>query len=100
MKTLTIVLIVQLFEQWRRDASENAMRVAKVEKLVLTARVGESGDRSVRAQKALQQAARGIQSHRKSRKSGRREDQSPDGDEVISALRKAIENLHEKEHPG
>ena len=43
-------------------------------KLVLNACVGESGDRLVRAEKASQQAERRIQSHRKSRKSGRREE--------------------------
>ena len=36
------------------------------EKIVLDVRVGESGERSVRAEKALQQAERRIQSHRKS----------------------------------
>ena len=54
-------------------------------------RVGESGDRLVRAQKASQQAERRIQSHRKSRKSGRREEKYPDDDEVIRTLQEAIE---------
>ena len=40
------------------------------------------GERSVRAEKALQQAERGIQSHRKSRKSGRR-GKSPDNDDKV-----------------
>ena len=53
-----------------------------MKKLVLNNRVGES--RSFRAEKVLQQAERRIQSHRKSRKSGRRGD-SPDDDEVINA---------------
>ena len=64
-------LIVPAME---KDASENPMRVVKVEKLALGARVGESGDRSIRAEKALQQAERRTLSHRKSRKSGRREE--------------------------
>ena len=55
-----------------KDACETSTRVVKVEKLLLNVRVGEGGDRSVRAEKALQQAERRIQSHRKSRKSGRR----------------------------
>ena len=74
-----------------KDAYENPMRVVRVEKLVLNVRAGASGDRLVRAEKALQQAERRIQSHRKSRKSGRREEKSPDDDEVISTLQKAIE---------
>ena len=53
-----------------KDASENPIRVVKVERL----RVGESGDRLVRAEKALQQVERRILSHRKSRKSGKREE--------------------------
>ena len=56
-----------------KDASENPMRGVKVEKIVLNARVGERCDRSVHASKTLQQAERRIQSHGKSRKSGRRE---------------------------
>ena len=39
------------------------MRAVKVEKLVLNAHVGESGDRSVHAEKTSQQAERRIQSH-------------------------------------
>ena len=54
-------------------------------------RVGESGDRLVRAEKALQQTERRIQSHRKSRKSGRRKEKSPDDDEVIRTFQKTIE---------
>ena len=48
-----------------KDASDNPMRVSEVEKLVLNVRVVE---------KALQQTERRTQSHRKSRKSGRREE--------------------------
>ena len=51
----------------------------------MNVRVGEKGERSVRNEKALQQAERRIQSHRKSRKS-RRRGKSPDNeDEVINA---------------
>ena len=74
-----------------KDASENSMRIVKVEQLVLNVRVGASGDRSALAEKESQQAERKIQSHRKSRKSGRRGRTSPDDDEVISTLRKAIQ---------
>ena len=74
-----------------KDASENPMQVVKVGGLVLNVRVGESRDRSVRAEKTLQKAESRIQSHRKSRKSGRREEKSPDDDEVFSTLQKAIE---------
>ena len=74
----------------QKDTSENPMRAVKVEKVLLNARVGECGDRLVRAKKALQQAERMIQSHRKSRKSGRR-GQSPDDDEVTSTSKKAME---------
>ena len=47
VKTWTIVVIVRLFEQWRRDASENLMRAVDVERLVLNVFVGESGDRFI-----------------------------------------------------
>ena len=57
-----------------KDASENPMRVVKVEKLVVNARVGDSGDRSVRGEKVSQQAENGI-SHTESLESqGRREE--------------------------
>ena len=45
VKTLTIMLLVRLFEQWRRDASENPVRTVSVERLLLNVFVGESGDR-------------------------------------------------------
>ena len=45
-KTLTIVVLVRLFEQRRRDASENLMR-AVVERFVLNVFFGESGDRII-----------------------------------------------------
>ena len=48
-------------------------------------RVGESGDRLARAEKALQQAERRVQ--------------SPDDDEVISTLHKSNRGLREKDHP-
>ena len=44
VKTLTIVVLVRLLEQWRRDASENPMRAISVEELVCDVFVGESGD--------------------------------------------------------
>ena len=53
----------------------------------MNVRVGESGERSVRAEKALQQAERRIQSHRKSRKLGRRGKSPHNDDEVINAER-------------
>ena len=52
---------------------------------MLDVRVGESGDILVRAEKALQQAERRIQSHRKSRKSERRGKSRDNDDEVINA---------------
>ena len=45
VKTLTIVVHARLFEQWRRDASENPMRVASMKSSCLSVFVGESGDR-------------------------------------------------------
>ena len=47
VKTLTIVVIVRLFEQWRRVASENPRWAIRVEELVLNVFVGESGDRFI-----------------------------------------------------
>ena len=44
VKILTIVVLVRLFEQQRRDASENPMRAISVEELVCDVFVGESGD--------------------------------------------------------
>ena len=55
-------LIVRAME---KDASVNPMRVVNVEKPVLKVRVGESVDRLVRAENALQQAERRLQSQRK-----------------------------------
>ena len=34
VKTLTSVVLVRMFKQWRRDASENPMRAADLERLV------------------------------------------------------------------
>ena len=70
------------------------MRVIKVEKLVLNVRVGKSGDRSVRVEKVLQQAEMNEDSATESLGSQEeegRENLSPDDDEVISTLQKAIE---------
>ena len=55
-------------------SSDNLVRVVKVEKLVRNARVGENGGRSVHAEKTSQEAERRIQSHMKSQKSGRTEE--------------------------
>ena len=48
MKTLTIVVLVRSFEQWRRDASENVMRAITVERLVFNVfvAVGKIAERS------------------------------------------------------
>ena len=84
--------VVRWCEQWGRMRLRIPMRAIKVEKLVLNVRVGECVDRLVLAEKALQQAERRILSYRKSRMSGRRQEKSPDVDEVIiSALQKTIE---------
>ena len=34
VKTLTVVVLVRLFEQWRQDASDNPMRAIIVERFV------------------------------------------------------------------
>ena len=64
------------------DCSSNRRRMrrrircelSRWEKIVSNARVGVSGDTLVGSEKALQQAERRFPSHRKSRKSGRREE--------------------------
>ena len=61
--------VVRLCEHWGRMRLRIRCELSNVNVFV-----GESGDRSVRAEKASQQAERRIQSHRKSRKSGRREE--------------------------
>ena len=45
VKTLTIVVLVRVFEQWRRDAFENPMRVTSLKSSCLNVFVGESDDR-------------------------------------------------------
>ena len=45
VKTLTIVVLVRVFEQWRRDAFENPMRVTSLKSSCLNVFVGDSGDR-------------------------------------------------------
>ena len=47
VKTLMSGVNVRLFEQRRRDASENPMRAVNEERLVLNVFNGESGDRLV-----------------------------------------------------
>ena len=78
------------------DASENLMRAVEVEKLVANARVGESGDRSVRDEKAFQQAERKDSVTQKVSEVRKEIGRSPDDDEVISTLRKAIEDFRKK----
>ena len=58
----------------RNEESENPMRVIKLEMFMLNYQVGESGDRSVRAEKVLQQAGKNKDSatQKKSRESRRR----------------------------
>ena len=67
------------------------MRVVKVAKLMLNARVGESGDRSVHAEKTSQRAEGGGSVAQKSLGVRKERGKPPDDDEVISTLQKAIE---------
>ena len=70
-----------------KDASENPMRVVQVEKMVVSARVGESGDRSVRVQRTLRQAEKQDSAIQEVSEVWKERGKSPDL--VISTLQRA-----------
>ena len=82
-----------------KDASENPMRLVKVEKLVLNARVVKVVTDQFALRRRCSRLKEGF-SHTESLGVRKERGKSPDDDEVISTLQKAIESLQEKDHQG